>query len=189
MNWTAAEDQTIRDLWGKATSHGIAAQLKKSRNSVVNRARYLGVIPHIRDIKNKDAQKRRRGWLVTEDETIRKHWGDKTVVELAEMLTRSRKHVANRAKQLGLPSARDAQEFDSYDPNLSPCKPTSAEPGSPEKIAALRHRIANKQHLWHIDDPILRHPYPEMRTFSGMGRAGEADETVLDSFDLEDSDE
>ena len=38
-----------------------------------------------------------------------------------------------------------------------PCEPTTAQPGTPEKVAILMERARLGQSLWHPDDAKLEH--------------------------------
>lgn len=42
-------------------------------------------------------------------------------------------------------------------------KPTTAEPGTPEKIAAMRRRLRMGQHLFHPDDAPMSDGWAEAR--------------------------
>lgn len=52
------------------------------------------------------------------------------------------------------PPPPDVIGFDE-ESTLQPCRPTTARPGTLEKVAVLRRRAANRQHLWHEDDPAF----------------------------------
>lgn len=70
-------------------------------------------------------------------------------------LDRSRKAIYQRAAELGLPRRRNSGSYAASEERLSACKPTTASPGTPEKIEVLRKRAAAKQHLWHPGDPTV----------------------------------
>ena len=94
-------------------------------------------------------------WKQEEDDLLVDRWGIDRLSDIASSLRRSKRAVAQRASKLGLPQVRKSETISVRHPKLKRCKPTTAAPGSQEKIEVLRARVAAGEELWHPKDPKI----------------------------------
>lgn len=90
-HYTPADDRYLRRMYGRAPAAQIARHLKRSANSVHQRARKLGL----------SRASTNRAWSDADDAMLREHWPD--VQAAAQALGRSPKSVKLHARRIGLP--------------------------------------------------------------------------------------
>ena len=158
VGWSKDEVATLKALWAECDIYELSEKLKRSRKSIKQKALVLGL-----DTSRGRAAKSGETWQAEDEERLKSLWfaGFK-ISEIAEEMSRSPRAVRIKAKRMELPKMPK-------NPRLSECVPTTAEPGSKEKIEVLRYRMAHRQELWHPNDLYFRPPKAEGSPFFGEG--------------------
>lgn len=96
--WTAAEEQFLRDHYGKVPPAEIARALGRTKPSVAGRAGELGL-----------RRKKEPRWTAEEIAYLRRNWGRESLYVIAMKLRKTETAVLLKSKRLGLGAANGAQ--------------------------------------------------------------------------------
>jgi RNA polymerase sigma factor FliA len=103
--WMTAEDETLRELWGRREPNEIARKLGRTAATVKERAAALQLGGGSRFGAMPPVDPRSTWWTPEEDAQLQRHWGTLPSAEIAALTGRNRQAVHRRAKALGLEKA------------------------------------------------------------------------------------